>query len=117
MFKKSHVGKHTEALRGVHIKATVYGKHTLLTEVRLDQGAVIPPHRHAHEQTGYMISGHMDFLVDGKHYIAHPGDSWNIPADSEHGATAIAESLVIEVFSPVREDYLPYFTPDETNPD
>jgi len=113
MFKKSNIGKHTEALKGVYIKATVYGKQTLLTEVRLEQGAVIPPHRHPHEQTGYMVSGQMDFLVDGEHFIAHPGDSWNIPGDTEHGATAIEESVVIEIFSPVREDYLRYFTPDE----
>jgi quercetin dioxygenase-like cupin family protein len=113
MFKKSNVGKHTEAIQGVHIKATVYGKQTLLTEVRLDKGAIIPVHCHPHEQTGYLVSGQMDFLVNGAHFIAHPGDSWNIPSQTEHGATAIQASVVVEVFSPVREDYLPYFTPDE----
>jgi quercetin dioxygenase-like cupin family protein len=113
MFKKSTVGKHTEVVKGVHLKAAVYGKQTLLTEVRMEKGAVIPPHKHPHEQTGYLVSGHMDFLVDGEHSIAYPGDSWNIAGDTEHGATAIEESVVVEVFSPVREDYLPYFTPDE----
>ena len=84
-----------------------------MTEIRLEKGAVIPPHKHPHEQTGFMISGHMDFLVDGMHFIARPGDSWNIPGDVEHGATALEESVVVEVFSPVREDYLPYYTPEE----
>jgi quercetin dioxygenase-like cupin family protein len=112
MFKKSDVGKHTEAVKGVYIKATVYGTRTLLTEVRLEKGAVIPLHRHPHEQTGYLVSGHMDFLVDGSHYIANPGDSWNIAANVEHGATAVEESLVVEVFSPVREDYLRYYSAD-----
>jgi quercetin dioxygenase-like cupin family protein len=55
----------------------------------------------------------MDFLVDGKHFPANPGDSWNIAGNIEHGATALEESVVIEVFSPVREDYLPYYTPDD----
>jgi quercetin dioxygenase-like cupin family protein len=113
MFKKSNVGKHREVIQGVHIKATVYGSQTLLTEVRLEKGAVIPLHKHPHEQTGYMISGHMDFLVDGEHHIATPGDSWNIAGNVEHGATAIEESVVVEIFSPAREDYLPYFTPGE----
>ena len=54
MFKKSHVGKHTEVIKGVHIKATVYGTQTLLTEVRMEKGATIPPHSHPHEQTGYL---------------------------------------------------------------
>jgi quercetin dioxygenase-like cupin family protein len=113
MFKKSSVGKHTELIKGVHLKAAVYGIQTLLTEVRLDQGAVIPPHKHRHEQTGYLVSGQMDFLVDGVHYIANPGDSWNIAGDVEHSASAIQASVVVEVFSPVREDYLPYYSPDE----
>jgi quercetin dioxygenase-like cupin family protein len=113
MFKKADFGKHTEAIQGVHIKATVYGKQTLLTEVRLDKGAVIPAHSHPHEQTGYMVSGQMEFLVDNEHFVAHPGDSWNIPGHTEHGATAIEASVVVEVFSPVREDYLPYYSDEE----
>ena len=111
MFKKSSAGKHTELIEGVHLKTMVYGDQTLLTEVRMDNGAVIPPHKHPHEQTGYLVSGHMDFLVNGEHHIAKPGDSWNIAGDLEHGATALEESVVVEVFSPVREDYLPYYTP------
>jgi quercetin dioxygenase-like cupin family protein len=55
----------------------------------------------------------MDFLVDGEHIIANPSDSWNIASEVEHGATAIEESVIVEVFSPVREDYLPYYLPDE----
>ena len=110
MFKKSTPGGHSEVIQGVHLKTTVYGEQSLMTEIRLEKGAVIPVHRHPHEQTGYMISGHMEFLVDGEHHLARPGDSWSIPAGVEHGATAVEESLVVEVFSPVREDYLPYYS-------
>ena len=113
MFRKTKPSGHTELIKGVHLKTLVHGDQTLLTEVRLEKGAVIPPHSHPHEQTGYLVSGHMDFLVDGEHHIAKPGDSWNIAGSVEHGATAIEASVVVEVFSPVREDYLPYFTPDE----
>lgn len=113
MFKKSQVGTHTEIVKGVFIKAAVYGRQTLLTEVKLEKGAVIPAHSHPHEQTGYLVSGQMDFLVDGTHIIANPGDSWNIAGDLEHGATALQASVVVEVFSPVREDYLPFYSPDE----
>ena len=113
MFKKSQAGKHTELIKGVHLKAVVYGKQTLLTEVRMEAGAVIPPHKHSHEQTGYLVSGQLEFLVGGEHITANPGDSWNIAGDLEHGATALVDSVVVEVFSPVREDYLPYFSPDE----
>jgi len=111
MFKKSNIGKHTEVIKGVHLKTLVYGEHTLMIEVKMEKGAVIPPHQHLYEQTGYLVSGHMDFLVDGAHIIAKPGDSWSIAGDVEHGATALEESVAMEVFSPVREDYLPYYTP------
>jgi len=113
MFKKTKPSGYTELVKGVHLKTLVYGDQTLLTEVRFEKGAVIPLHGHSHEQTGYLVSGYMEFLVDGKHINAKPGDSWNIPGNIEHGATALEESVVIEVFSPVREDYLPYYTPDE----
>jgi quercetin dioxygenase-like cupin family protein len=49
----------------------------------------------------------MVFLVGGRRYDALPGDSWCIPADVEHGAEVIEDTVVVEVFSPVREDYLP----------
>ena len=113
MFKKSGVGKYTETVKGVHMKTMVYGEKTLLTEVKLDEGAVIPSHKHPHEQTGYLVSGCLDFLVDGAHHVVRPGDSWNFVGDVEHGATVIEEAVAIEIFSPVREDYLPYYTAAE----
>lgn len=113
MFKKSTVGTHTELIKGVHLKAAVYGKQTLLTEVRMNQGAIIPPHKHPHEQTGYLVSGQLEFLVDGAQVLANPGDSWNIAGNVEHGATALVDSVVVEVFSPVREDYLPYYSSED----
>ena len=113
MFKPSKLTGHTEIVKGVHLKTLVYGDHTLMTEVKMDNGAVIPPHSHPHEQTGYLVSGQLEFVVNGEHLIAKPGTSWNIAGDVEHSATAIEETIVVEVFSPVREDYLPYFNPDE----
>lgn len=112
MFRNASSTGYTEVIKGVHLKTMVYGDKTLLTEVKLEKGAVIPPHQHPHEQTGYLVSGRMDFLVDGAHQIAEPGDSWSIGGDVSHGATALEESIVVEVFSPVRQDYLPYYKSD-----
>ena len=113
MFRKNTQSGYTEVIKGIHLKTLVYGGHTLMTRVRLEKGAAIPPHAHPHEQTGYLVSGQMEFFIDGERIMAHPGDSWSIAGDVKHSATAIEETIVIEVFSPVREDYLPYFTPDE----
>ena len=94
-------------LEGVDLKALVWGERTLLTEVRLARGAVVPMHSHPHEQTGYLISGRLEFDVAGEITVAKPGDSWSLAADVEHAARALEDTVVVEVFSPVREDYLP----------
>ena len=109
MFKKTKASGYTEVIEGVHLKTLVYGDKTLMVEIKFEKGANIPPHSHPHEQTGYMISGKLNFLVNGEHLETAPGDSWNIPGDVPHSATAQEDSVVVEIFSPVREDYLPYF--------
>ena len=106
MFRKTKSSGYTEVIEGVHLKTLVYGDQTLLIEVKFEKGAVIPPHGHPHEQTGYLISGQLEFVIDNENIIANPGDV-------EHSATAIDETVVIEVFSPVREDYLPYYSPEK----
>ena len=78
-----------------------------MTEFRLAKGSVLPHHHHPHEQTGYLVSGRLRLLVDGNAYVCEPGDSWCIPGDIEHGAEIIEDAVAVEVFSPVREDYLP----------
>lgn len=96
-----------ELLAGVTMRTLAHGERTLLAEVRLARGAVIPEHRHPQEQTGYLVAGRLEFAIAGECLIAEPGSSWSLPADLPHGASALEDSVVIEVFSPVREDYLP----------
>ncbi len=45
--------------------------------------------------------------IEGEQHLFLPGNSWSIPGDVEHGAEILEDSVVVEVFSPVREDYLP----------
>jgi len=89
------------------MKTLVHGERTLLGEFHLDAGSEVPVHSHPYEQTGYLVSGRMKFEVAGDRFDALPGCSWSIPVDVEHGARVVEDSVVIEVFSPVREDYLP----------
>ena len=72
-----------------------------------EEGAELPKHSHPHEQTGILISGRLRFNVDGEIFDADPGDSWCLPGGIEHSAEALEDSAIIEVFSPVREDFLP----------
>jgi len=107
MFYSANSEGYKTVLNGVRMKTLTYGQRTLFSEFRFEKGAVIPVHAHVHEQTGYVVKGAMRFTVAGEVILAKPGDSWNLPSNVPHGAEALEESVVIEVFSPVREDYLP----------
>ncbi len=83
------------------------GERMLLAEFVLAQGADLPLHSHPHEQTGYLVKGHMSLLIGETEYDVHPGDAWIVPGDTAHRAHAYEECVAVEVFSPIREDYLP----------
>ena len=107
MFRKKNSGKSRELLNGVELTTLVHGDKTLMGRFKIDKGAVIPAHSHPHEQTGIMISGRLRFNAGGKELGVEAGDSWCLPGGVEHSVNALEDSVVIEVFSPVREDYLP----------
>jgi quercetin dioxygenase-like cupin family protein len=74
----------------------------------MQAGSHLPDHAHPHEQTGYLVSGRMRLTVEGQAFEAAPGDSWCVPGNARHQAEILEDVVVIEVFSPVREDYLAY---------
>ena len=106
MFTTRDPSGYREALDGVQYKTLAWGVRTSLSEFHLDQGAVIPVHDHPHEQTGYLVSGRLEFDIEGERQIAEPGDSWSLAGGVRHGVHVLEDSVVIEVFSPVREEYL-----------
>jgi quercetin dioxygenase-like cupin family protein len=107
MFRKKDSAASRHLLEGVDLTTLVHGEKTLMGQFKIARGAVIPAHSHPHEQTGIMISGKVRFVVGGETIDAEAGDSWCLPGGVEHSAEALEDSVVVEVFSPVREDYLP----------
>ena len=107
MFNKKTLDGYQPALPGIRIKARAYGERTLLAEFLLEKGSLLPKHTHPHEQTGYLVSGHIRLTIGDETFEVEPGDSWCVPGSMEHGAEILADSVAVEVFSPVREDYLP----------
>ncbi len=96
-----------KALDGIERKTLTYGEKTLTAEFRLQKGKELPMHSHPHEQSGYLVSGHIVLSIDGEEYDMMSGDAWAIKGDLMHGAKIIEDSVAVEVFSPVREDYIP----------
>ncbi len=106
MFEKRSDQEYAPVLEGIARKTLVHGAQTLMTEFRLRKGAVLPRHAHPHEQTGYLVTGRMLLFIGAEQYEARPGDSWCIPGGIEHGAKPLEDSVAVEVFSPVRDDYV-----------
>lgn len=94
-------------LDGISRKTLVFGGNTLMSEFRLGAGKTLPMHSHPEEQIGYLVSGHMALTIGGIKHDLLPGDSWVVPGNIVHGADIYEDSVAVEVFSPVRKDYLP----------
>ncbi|MCC8994943.1 MAG: cupin domain-containing protein [Candidatus Contendobacter sp.] len=98
---------YTELLPGIRQKTRVFGANTLMAEFLLSRGSLLPAHAHSYEQTGYLIKGQLRLRIGEQEWEVGPGDAWCIPLNVEHGAQTLEDSIAVEVFSPVREDYLP----------
>lgn len=108
MYGKHSENNYTEILKGIQIKTLCHGDSTLMTEFLLQKDAVLPAHSHPYEQTGYLVKGKIRLFIGEASKELVPGDSWCIASNLPHRAEIMEDSVAIEVFSPIREDYLPF---------
>lgn len=94
-----------EMLPGVIRRTMTDGEKMMLIEVHMDEGAVVPMHTHPHEQTGYLASGRFRLQIGDDVRELGPGGCWMIPGDVPHEATALEDSVFVDIFSPPREEY------------
>jgi quercetin dioxygenase-like cupin family protein len=82
-----------------------YGQHLMLVHWTLAEGMVSPVHRHPHEMISYVVEGQLSYKLGDQTYLLGPGDSLLVPSNVEHGATALKPSILLDVFSPPRDEY------------
>jgi quercetin dioxygenase-like cupin family protein len=107
LFYKTTAQGYRPILPGITLKTLVFGEKTLFAEFRMEAESILPRHAHMHEQTGYLVSGRIRLTIGDHTFEAGPGDSWCIAGNIEHSALVLEKAIAIEVFSPVRTDYLP----------
>ncbi|KAB2888429.1 MAG: cupin domain-containing protein [Desulfobulbaceae bacterium] len=107
MFHKANPDGYKPVLPGIHFKTLVFGEQALFSDFRMQAGSNVPSHSHMYEQTGYLVSGKIRLTIGDEVFTVEPGDSWCIHSNVSHSAEILDDSVAIEVFSPVREDYLP----------
>lgn len=93
-----------ELLPGCRLR-TPYGQNVMLSYLEMDDGAEVPLHHHPHEQAGMLLRGRLRLTIGDETREVEAGAMFIIPPDVPHRAVAVGPAVVLDVFSPVREDY------------
>ena len=91
---------------GVTRRILTYSDQLMMCEITFEKGAQGNSHHHPHEQITYVVKGAFSFTIAGETKVVRAGDSVLMPPDAEHGVTCLEEGILVDVFSPKREDFL-----------
>ncbi len=91
---------------GVSRKLLGYDNQIMMVKVKFEKGALGSPHSHFHTQATYCVSGSFEFEIDGRKQIVNAGDGVYIAPNLLHSALCLEAGILIDTFSPVREDFL-----------
>lgn len=92
---------------GIVRKVLAYSEKLMSVELHFEKGAVGTKHSHPHEQIGYLISGSLLYQENGREdQVLVAGDTYYVAPDVEHGVVALEETLLLDVFTPMRSDFV-----------
>lgn len=106
MFVKNDEAKIFSLGAGIESRILGKGGSLMIVENHFKKGALGPSHTHIHEQAGYISKGKFEFTIDGEKQILNVGDSFYIEANVPHSCIALEDSIIVDIFTPQREDFL-----------
>jgi quercetin dioxygenase-like cupin family protein len=106
VFKRNAEAKLVEMFPGVTRRTLNSGDRTTLVEIAIAKGASVPLHTHPHEQIGYVARGRLRFQIGDDVRDLAMGDSYCVPGEVSHGVEALEDAIAVDIFSPVRDEYL-----------
>lgn len=95
-----------EVQEGIKRQILGYNHEIMVVKVWFEAGAEGYQHEHRHSQSTYIVSGEFDVTIDGVTQRQRGGDGYYIPPHLTHGAICVESGILIDTFSPVREDFL-----------
>ena len=84
----------------------ITGEKAMVAQVFLAKGAVVPEHQHESEQLTYILEGALQFQLEGREVVVSKGQVLHIPSNVPHRAVALEDTLDLDIFSPIRHDWL-----------
>jgi len=95
-----------ETMSDVIGRKVIAGEKAMVAQVFLKKDAVVPEHHHESEQITYILEGALKFELEGREVVVHKGKVLHIPSNVPHRAVALEDTLDLDIFSPLREDWL-----------
>ncbi len=95
-----------EVAPGMKRKIMTYDNRVMAVKVAFEKGAIGTLHHHYHTQIGYVAKGLFEVEVDGKKQVLKEGDAFYATPNIIHGAVCLEEGMLIDIFSPMREDFI-----------
>jgi quercetin dioxygenase-like cupin family protein len=96
----------TELAPGNRRRVLIHTPELMQVEFAFDQGAVGALHSHPHVQVSYVAEGRFEVTIDGKTEVVEQGGSFIVPSGLTHGVVALTEGRLVDVFTPMRQDFL-----------
>jgi quercetin dioxygenase-like cupin family protein len=95
-----------EVLSPMIARKIITGEKAMVAQVFIAKGGVVPEHHHESEQITYILEGALEFQLEGKQIVVHAGEVLHIPSNVRHSAIALEDTLDLDIFSPIRFDWL-----------
>ena len=95
-----------EVLSPTISRKMIAGEKGMVARIFLKKGAVVPEHRHENEQFTIILSGALEFTIEGKKLVVRPGEVLEIPGNVPHSAVALEDTDDMDIFVPPRQDWL-----------
>lgn len=91
---------------GIEMCVLAWGENLMMTHVSFKKDAASDPHSHMHEQMSYVVKGEFVYMIGDQQFMVKEGHSIYIQSNVQHSVRALTDGILIDVFTPIREDFL-----------
>lgn len=95
-----------EVMSDLISRKIISGEKAMIAQIFIKKGGVVPEHHHESEQVSYVLEGALRFELEGREVVVRAGEVLRIPSHVPHRAVALEDTFDLDVFSPIRQDWL-----------